>query len=879
MSAPIRLTDLVLRPAVGSLGKNIQVRTNFFDVTIPNINIHHYDVTITPDVPAPVNRKVFKHFITLHRVSDLGNANPVYDGKFNLYSAKALPFEARTFDIILPSDIATQTSKKPVPGFKIKVKWAAKINLEELRLFLQGRAAMSNNILTAITALDILIHHQPAMLYTTIGRSFYTPTGKQLLSGPLEAWHGYYQSARPVKGKMMINIDVSSTAFYQSGSLIEIICKIMNLHKADDLKRPNAVNWAKVERALKGVRVRVTHRAYARSFRIMKITPKSAAQTTFTLREQGQPEDAPGTTISIASYYQKTYNRSLSFPNLPCADVGRGVLLPLELCSVEEGQRYPRKLDEQQTADMIKFTTQPPHARANNIKDGLQILQYQNNEYLKEFGLKVSKDMMTLNARVLPPPTISYHATSKQASFAPRDGAWNLIGKKVVVGAQLISWGVVVFANERQIPMSQVKGFVRELIVTCADTGMSITNKDPPVVYGDSRGNIEGVLKQAWQRAGDAAKKFPQLLLVILPTTGVPLYAEVKRVTDTVLGVASQCIQSKHTRDPKKQYCANVCLKINIKLGGTNLQLGSNMVPTLTSKPTMIFGADVNHPGKGDTMRPSIASVVGSMDIRFARFASAVRTQSANTEVIQDLQAMVTDLLMAFRDTNKRLPERILFYRDGVSEGEFAKVMQSEVAAIRAALTALTPTARPTITFVVVQKRHHTRFFPMKREESDRSGNCMAGTLIDTGIVHPFEFDFYLQSHAGLLGTSRPAHYYVLCDENKFTADQLQDATYKLCHLFARCTRTVSVVPPAYYAHIVAQRARFHTKDENWSETTSILSTSSEAHTYANVKANLLRGAPGPVLVDLPKDVTAANFNKPIPAAPSIPARPPAFSL
>ncbi|KAK3840598.1 MAG: large subunit of biosynthetic type acetolactate synthase [Linnemannia elongata] len=34
-------------------------------------------------------------------------------------------------------------------------------------------------------------------------------------------------------------------------------------------------------------------------------------------------------------------------------------------------------------------------------------------------------------------------------------------------------------------------------------------------------------------------------------------------------------------------------------------------------------------------------------------------------------------------------------------------------------------------------------------------------------------------------------------------------------------------------------------------------------------------GRPGPVLVDLPKDVTAAILNKPIPAAPGIPVRPP----
>jgi eukaryotic translation initiation factor 2C len=35
-------------------------------------------------------------------------------------------------------------------------------------------------------------------------------------------------------------------------------------------------------------------------------------------------------------------------------------------------------------------------------------------------------------------------------------------------------------------------------------------------------------------------------------------------------------------------------------------------------------------------------------------------------------------------------------------------------------------------------------------------------------------FDFFLVAHQGLKGTSKPAHYVVLKDENKFGADQLQ---------------------------------------------------------------------------------------------------------
>jgi hypothetical protein len=54
--------------------------------------------------------------------------------------------------------------------------------------------------------------------------------------------------------------------------------------------------------------------------------------------------------------------------------------------------------------------------------------------------------------------------------------------------------------------------------------------------------------------------------------------------------------------------------------------------------------------------------------------------------------------------------------------------------------------------------------FPVDQRDGDRSGNCPAGTVVDTDISHPTEFDFYLQSHAGILGTSRSAHYSVLHD-------------------------------------------------------------------------------------------------------------------
>ena len=41
-------------------------------------------------------------------------------------------------------------------------------------------------------------------------------------------------------------------------------------------------------------------------------------------------------------------------------------------------------------------------------------------------------------------------------------------------------------------------------------------------------------------------------------------------------------------------------------------------------------------------------------------------------------------------------------------------------------------------------------------------------------IVFVLQGDFYLLSHEGIQGTSRPCHYQVLWDDTQFTADELE---------------------------------------------------------------------------------------------------------
>ena len=112
---------------------------------------------------------------------------------------------------------------------------------------------------------------------------------------------------------------------------------------------------------------------------------------------------------------------------------------------------------------------------------------------------------------------------------------------------------------------------------------------------------------------------------------------------------------------------------------------------------------------------------------------------------------------------------QIVMYRDGVGEGQFKLVLAHEMKAMREACLELERDGsyNPGITFVCVQvrfklifsqfssvfvqKRHHMRLFCEDRSDMvGKSNNIPAGTVVDTKICHPSQYDFYLCSHAGI---------------------------------------------------------------------------------------------------------------------------------
>ena len=103
-------------------------------------------------------------------------------------------------------------------------------------------------------------------------------------------------------------------------------------------------------------------------------------------------------------------------------------------------------------------------------------------------------------------------------------------------------------------------------------------------------------------------------------------------------------------------------------------------------------GADVGHPGPG-VAKPSVTGIVFSYDEGATRYAALTEIQQPRVEIIESLQKMMERALGRFIEFRKIPPRRVIFFRDGVSEGEYSTVAAAELEAIQGTLRSILPCA------------------------------------------------------------------------------------------------------------------------------------------------------------------------------------------
>ena len=191
-----------------------------------------------------------------------------------------------------------------------------------------------------------------------------------------------------------------------------------------------------------------------------------------------------------------------------------------------------------------------------------------------------------------------------------------------------------------------------------------------------------------------------ELVICIMDSNWIELRPNIKLNGTVNFGITTQCLlysklQEQMDRFARNQrgspdrildnMCENLLRKVNFKMQGRNTEVnlpfkmsngvGTASVNSKRGDAWQFMGADVLHPVCRQE-KPSIAAVVGSGDSVCSTSAVRVCKQwpkngKCAIEAVIELQQMVRELLEYYQAGNDRLPNKIVFYRDGKEKLRF----------------------------------------------------------------------------------------------------------------------------------------------------------------------------------------------------------------
>lgn len=779
-----------LRPGYGQSGRQISLLGNFFPVRVKcgSQTVYHYDIdinqlrsrdaaggdeaTVPDDLdPFSARYKKLRGKINIEVIQEAVRRNsgpgqlfhgvvPVFDGARNLYTTKMLNLDMHKAN---QESLCRLQVELDVNGrqerYAFNVKLASSIDFALLNEYYKRNLSVPPH--DCLQALDIILRYGPTYSGVPINQSLYIraseDSSRQSIGSGQELAFGYYQSVQAINSGPALVVDRTTTVFYESGPVLEVAAKVHGLKNVAELlpKHFTGAFHSRVEGALKGQDVTVSHLTYKRKYRVKSLSQKSAQQIEIDFTKP----DAEGNPVfvkkmTIEEFYKVVHRKELRYPFLVCIVTGtekRPNYLPLELCLLVADQPV-KVLSSEATATMIRVSaSQKPSERLRLIQEALSKSKEQSKPYLDEFQLQVRNNPVKLLGRILPVPTLSYVG----GTITPRDGKWDLAHKKMTRGVSLTAneWVVIVF--EPRVSKNDVETLVRNFMLQGRQMGMDI-EKPTTVQRTFVKGNVEKEFQIA-------KSKFPNLKLVVCVVfQSNDLYREIKLVGDCKEGIATQCVHQKNTRRySDEKYIVNVLLKINAKLGGISsvLQQTEAIPSALLEGQTLVIGIDFTHPSPSDKLPTSICAVVGSADAGQKSWFSSVRVNKGNAQVelVTALDEMVKSLLINYVKKNGFFPKRIVIYRDGISEAQFQKVLSVEMKSVKLGVAAAREANKsvafedPKITFIIVQKNHRARFVPENpRDGVGRGLNVPPGTVVDSDVIHVTDNDFYLAAHEGL---------------------------------------------------------------------------------------------------------------------------------
>ncbi|CAF1244396.1 unnamed protein product [Rotaria sordida] len=609
--------------------------------------------------------------------------------------------------------------------------------------------------------------------------------------------YGFNQELNRSSAGLTLNIQTKCTVFYSNISLLEFIYKQI---RSDRMPTDN--DYRKLTRILKNCSIVTDEPHWETKYRFEKFDYRRVYEIQL---ESGE---------LLIDYYRNVKNLTLRQINYPCIQVHSQNnpttihYLPLEVCRIKDWQICHEPSLCVPEAGRYILT---PEECYYQIMSTLYDCDYNTNPLCQAVGFHVdNEEMLDFDARILVLPTIK----TGVAYWAELVEGEIHLGGRVHTHKLISNLAITYFGTNYNQNKDNIQRFTDILVEVMESYNLYYS--------GHKEDHIVPIAEHIDQYFCSMSEQKCQFIICLMDRKDedelTKLRVNIKRCGTLLYGIMTQCVNYSEILSDEKSandYCRNLIRKINFKNGGINIKLDLSDVWRNKKSPNdsyMYFGAALTSSTDVSRQYSTLAAIVGSGNDSCSTTAARVCKQYpkgdfSSIETIAGMTKMIEQLL----DYN---------YEIRNEDEPFTKIRQVEIPAIRQAFDKIygDQTNHPLLTFVVVKRRHNTRFFTYKPMDnqleselnriSEETKNMPIGCVIDTTIVHPDQHNFYLNSHNSLLGMNHPPLYYVLLDEIGCTPDELQLLTYHLCYTDPRSTASEAVPSVLHQADVAVSNAR-----------------------------------------------------------------------
>ncbi|XP_070820400.1 piwi-like protein 2 [Chaetodon trifascialis] len=735
----------------GIKGAPVTIGSNHIPILCKNEAVYQYHVTFTPNVESMAARF---GMLKDHRSTT---------GEVVAFDGSILYLPVNLNDVVV-------------------LKSLRRTDNEEIQIKIQMTKILQPNSDLCLPFYNVVLKRVMKIIgLKLVGRNHYDPESAVIVGKHrLQVWPGYSTCIKCTDGGLYLCVDVSHKVL-RNDSVLDV----MNV-----LYQQSSENFQD-ECTKELVGSIVITRYNNRTYRIDAIEWNKSPKDTFTLMD--------GTKTTFVEYYSKNYGIAIKEMDQPLLmhrpkerskpggkQIITGEILLIPELSFMTGIPEKMRTDNRAMKDLHMHISVNSEQHTQSVKQLLKNIST-NPESLKElsrWGLEISSQAVTIKGRTLPVETICLQSSS----FATgADMSWS---REIVKDASISSiplniWAV--FYPHRCA--EQVEQLVSTFNKVAGPIGMRL---ERPTCVELRNDRTETYIKSIHSELTSKPKM--QLIVCIVVGNRDDLYSAIKKLCCVKSPIPSQAINVRTISQQQKlrSVAQKILLQMNSKLGG---ELWTVSVPL---KHLMVVGVDVHH----DTSRAhqSVMGFVASMNSSLTRWYSRVTFQRPNEELIGGFRVCFLAALQKYYEMNHSLPEKIVVYRDGVSDSQLMMVEQYEIPQLRKSFENF-PNYEPKLVFIVVQKHVNTTLYSYTE---NHIGTPAPGTVLDHTLTQKHWVDFYLLAHHIRHGCGLPTHYISLYNTANLTPDHLQRLTFKMCHLYWNWPGTIRVPAPCKYAHKLA---------------------------------------------------------------------------